>query len=60
MQGIRSRASSLAPVINVEVAETNTSFLTLVPFFEDTGWQNGPSSYGERTQLRRGLLPSLE
>ena len=28
MQGTRSRASSLAPVVDVEVAETDTSFLT--------------------------------
>ena len=28
MQGVRSRAFSLAPVVNVEVAETDTGFLT--------------------------------
>ena len=60
MQGTRSRASSLVPVIDVEVAKTDTSFLTPVSSFEGTSRQNGPSSCSESTQLGKGLLPSSE
>ena len=55
MQGTRSRTSSLAPVINMEVAKTDTSWMTLVSSFEAIGWQNGSSSYSGSTQLGRGL-----
>ena len=55
---MRSGAFSQALVIDVEVAKTNTSFLTLISSSKDTCWHNGPSSYSKSNQLGRGLLPS--
>ena len=40
MQGTYSKTSSLAPVIDVEVVETDTSFLTPLLDSEDTSWSN--------------------
>ena len=40
MQETRFRASSLAPVIDVEVAETDTSFLTPPLDSENISWSN--------------------
>ena len=58
MQGTRSRVSSLVSVINVEVAKTNTSFLTYVSFSsEDTYLNNSLFSYSGSNQLARGLFP---
>ena len=41
MQGTRFKASSLAPVVDVEVAETDTSFLTSETL--DTGLHSAPA-----------------
>ena len=60
MQETCSQASSLAPVTNVKVAETDTSFLTLFFSSEDICLHNSPSSCSGSNQLGRGLLfPSL-
>ena len=56
MQETHSRTSSLAPVIDVKVAETNTSFLTPVSSSEDTYWHNGSFSCSGSNQLGRGLF----
>ena len=47
MQGTRSRASFLAPVVDVEVAETDTSFLTFEAL--DTCLQSVPFCYSCNT-----------
>ena len=51
-----STASSLVPVTNVEVAETDTSFLTLVSSFKDNCWHSGPYFCSGSNQLGIGLL----